>query len=165
MTVDFLADDVAVKAGLLPVRKLDRELGILTEAAARSADPRSQIYVLHDAEELLFQQVYQLLGGYFDASDADVLRNNPLFQTLADHAPSPEQPLASGSKLSRVKYAYTPRQRNLPVEEQTIEQERQAAKCQRIRAMNQFLVETLIKTRRTPPNRISSRHLAAVRAA
>ncbi len=154
VTVDFSADQVVTDTGLLTIRKLDRELGLLQEAAARLSDPRSQKYVLHHAEELLVQQVYQLLGGYFDANDSNVLRDNPLFQTLADSAPRPDQPLASGSTVSRFKYAYTRRQRHLPVEERTIERECQLAKCQRIRAMNGFLVETFIKTRRTPPKRV-----------
>lgn len=154
VTVDFSAGQVVTDAGLLTIRKLDLELGILAEAAARLSDPRSQKLVLHDAEELLVQQVYQLLGGYVDANDANVLRNDPLFQTLADVSPTSEQPLASGSTLSRFKYAYTRRQQRLPVEERTIEQECQTAKCQRIGAINQFLVETFIKTRRTKPTRI-----------
>ena len=78
----------------------------------------------------------------------------PLFQTLADVSPTPEQPLASGSTVSRFKYAYTRRQRQLPVEERTIDEECQAAKCQRIAAINQFLVETFVKTRREKPTRI-----------
>jgi hypothetical protein len=154
VTVDFSAEQVVTDTGLLTIRKLDRELGILAEAAARLSDPRSQKLVLHDAEELLVQQVYQLLGGYVDANDANVLRNDPLFQTLADASPTPEQPLASGSTLSRFKYAYTRRQQSLPVEERTIEKECQTAKCQRIEAINKFLVETFIKTRGQKPTRI-----------
>lgn len=154
VTVDFSADEVVTDTGLLAIRKLDRELGVLAEAAARLPDPRSQKDVVHDAEELLVQQVYQFLGGYFDANDANVLRDNPLFQTLADSSPSPEQPLASGSTVSRFKYAFTRRQRRLPVEERTIEQECQAAKCERIKALNQFLVDLFLKTRRTTPTRI-----------
>jgi hypothetical protein len=154
VTVDFSAEQVVTDAGLLIIRKLDRELGFSAEAASRLSDPRSQKFVVHDAERLLVQQVYQLLGGYFDANDSNSLRNDPLFQTLADVAPTPEQPLASGSTVSRFKYAYTRRQRQLPVEERTIEQECQTAKCQRIVAINQFLVETFTKTRRQTPTRI-----------
>lgn len=154
VTVDFSAEQVVTDTGLLAIRKLDRGLGILAEAASRLSDPRSQLYVVHDAERLLVQQVYQLLGGYFDANDSNGLRNDPLFQTLADVDPTPEQPLASGSTVSRFKYAYTRRQRQLPLEERTIEQECQAAKCQRISALNQFLVETFVKTRHEVPKRI-----------
>lgn len=154
VTIDFSAEQVVTDTGLLAIRKLDRELGILAEAAARLADPRQQRCVVHDAERLLVQQVYQFLGGYFDANDSNVLRNDPLFQTLADVSPTSEQPLASGSTVSRFKYAYTRRQRQLPLEERTIDEECQAAKCQRIAAINRLLVETFIKTRRKKPKRI-----------
>lgn len=154
VTVDFSAEQVVTDTGLLAIRKLDRELGILSEAAARLQDPRSRKYVVHDAERILVQQVYQLLGGYFDANDSNTLRNDPLFQTLADVAPTAEQPLASGSTLARFKYGYTRRQHDLPLDERTIDEECQAAKCQRIRAINQFLVETFIKTRRAKRTRI-----------
>jgi hypothetical protein len=154
VTVDFSAGNIVTDTGLLAVGKLDRELGILAEAASRLADPRTQKFVTHDAERVLVQQVYQLLGGYFDANDADVLRHDPLFQTLADRTPDGNNPLASGSTLSRFKYAYTRRESQLPVEERTIESECQAAKCQRIRELNKFLVELFIKTRRTPPKRV-----------
>src|SRR5690242_2199430 len=106
VTIDFSAEQVVTDTGLLAIRKLDRELGILAEAAARLADPREQKCVVHDAERLLVQQVYQFLGGYFDANDSNVLRNDPLFQTLADVSPTSEQLLASGSTVSRFKYAY-----------------------------------------------------------
>lgn len=154
VTIDFPAEQVVTDTGLLTIRKLDRELGILSEAAARLADPREQKSITHDAERLLVQQVYQLLGGYFDANDSNVLRNDPLFQTLADVPPNGEQPLASGSTVSRFRYAYTRRQEDLPLDERTIDEERQAAKCQRITAINKFLVETFIKTRRAKPTRI-----------
>jgi hypothetical protein len=154
VTVDFSAEEVVTDTGLLVIRKLDRELGILEEAAERLSDPRAQKYVVHDAKRLLVQQVYQLLGGYFDANDSNGLRNDPLFQTLADVLPASEQPLASGSTVSRFKYAYTRRQRHWPLEERTIEEECQAAKCQRIEAINQFLVETFVKTRLAKPTRL-----------
>ena len=101
VTIDFEGGDIVTDTGLLAVRKLDRELGVLAEAAARLPDPRSQLYVVHDAERLLTQQVYQLLGGYFDANDAKFLRTDPLFQTVVDQCPDPERPLASNSTLSR----------------------------------------------------------------
>ena len=85
VTVDFSAASVVTDTGLLAVRKLDRELGLLEEAAARLADPRSQKFVIHDAQRLLVQQVSQLLGGYFDANDADVLRHDPPCDSRHSH--------------------------------------------------------------------------------
>lgn len=59
VTVAFSAEQVVTDAGLLTIRKLDRELGFLAEAASRLADPRSQKFIVHDAERLLVQQIYR----------------------------------------------------------------------------------------------------------
>ena len=97
-------------AGLLAVRALDRQLGVLAGLARRLPDPRSPKFITHSAEALLTQQVYQILAGYPDGNDADDLRHDPLFQILAEVAPDPQRPLASGSTLARSQYAYTRRQ-------------------------------------------------------
>ena len=56
-------------------------------------------------------------AGYPDGNDAQTLRDDPLFQILADVAPDAERPLASASTLTRFQYAYTRRQAELPPEE------------------------------------------------
>jgi hypothetical protein len=156
VTVTFDGGEVVTDTGLLALRQLDRRLGVLAEAAARLPDPRSELLRRFSTEELLTQTVYQLLGGYFDCNDAQTLRHDPLMQVLLDHAPGMDTAtLASGSTLARFRYAYTRRQRSLPVEERTIEQECQAAKCARLRELNRFLVELFVKTRPTPPKRIT----------
>ncbi len=40
------------------------------------------------------QAVYQILAGYPDCNDAHPLRNDPLFQILAEVAPDADHPLA-----------------------------------------------------------------------
>jgi hypothetical protein len=155
VTVAFDGGDVVTDTGLLLIRDMERSLGILKEAAARLPDPRSELLRKFSTEQLLTQTVYQLLGGYFDCHDADTLRHDPLMQVLVDQVPGAEEAtLASGSTLARFRYGYTRRQQQLPVDERTIEQECQAAKCQRLRVLNQFLTELFVKTRRTPPRRI-----------
>jgi hypothetical protein len=141
-------------AGLLAVRALEKPLGIIAGLAQRLPDPRSPKYIEHSAEAILTQQIYQLLAGYPDHNDADELRADPLFQILADVAPEAEHPLASGSTLARFEYAYTRRQAELPREDRPVLLEQRAAQCQRIRIVNDYLVELFIATRRTPPTEI-----------
>jgi hypothetical protein len=50
---------VVSDAGLLAVRRLDRQLGVLAEAARRLPDPRNQLFVTHTSERILTQRVYQ----------------------------------------------------------------------------------------------------------
>src|SRR3712207_2222590 len=136
--VTFDQGPIVCDAGLLAVRALDRELGILTGLAQRLPDPRSAKYITHSAEALLTQQVYQILAGYPDCNDADTLRHDPLFQILAEVAPDPERPLACGSTLARFQYAYTRRQAERPPEERPALLEQRAAQTKRLKVLNDY---------------------------
>jgi len=149
LEVAFDQGPVVADAGLVAVRALDRSLGILAELAQRLPDPRSALFVQHSTQRLLTQQVYQILGGYPDCNDADDLRQDALFQILAEVTPSGEQPLASGSTLARFQYAYTRRQ---PREgEPDILLVRRAAQTGRLKVLNDFLIDLFVRTRATPP--------------
>ena len=154
VTVDFDGGQVVTDAGLLAVRKLDLELGVLAGAAALLPDPRSQTHVIHTVEQLLTQRVYQVLAGYFDGNDASCLRHDPLFQTLAGVSPDPEQPLASGSTANRFLHAYTRRDAELPLEDRPVLDEVRQAHLKRITQMNEYLVDLFVRTRRAMPERI-----------
>jgi hypothetical protein len=154
VSVSFDGGQIVSDAGLLPVRHFEKQLGLLADLAARLPDPRSPKFTQHSAEALLTQQVYQILAGYPDCNDAQRLRQDPLFQTLVDVAPDAARPLASGSTLARFQYAYTRRQRELPVEERPAFREMYRAQTQRILIINDFLVDTFIGTRRRPPRQV-----------
>lgn len=141
-------------AGLLAVRALEKPLRVIAELAERLPDPRSRKYIHHSAEAILTQEVYQILAGYPDFNDAQTLRDDWLFQILADVSPEAEKPLASGSTLARYQYAYTRRQAELPPEERPVLREVRAAQMGRIKILNDYLVELFIRTRRTPPKEI-----------
>ena len=151
VTVDFQGGQVVSDAGLLPLRLLDKELGVLSGIASRLADPRAQRLVIHSREAILTQDVYQILAGYADGNDAQVLRDDPLFRSLVDVSPDSEQPLASGSTVNRFHHAYTRRQAELPLEERPVLHEVDAALNQRLRVLNAYLPELFIRTRRQPP--------------
>lgn len=152
--VTFDGGRIVSDAGLLAVRALERPLGILADLARRLPDPRSPKYIHHSAEAILTQEVYLILAGYPDFNDAQDLRQDPLFQILADLSPDAEQPLASPSTLSRFQYAYTRRQAEQPLEERPVLLEVQAARNGRLKILNDYLVELFIRTRRTPPTEI-----------
>ena len=73
VTVTFDGEHIVSDAGLLPIRQLDQQLGILAEAARRLPDPRSQLFVTHSAERIIIQQVDQTLVGDPDGNDAQFL--------------------------------------------------------------------------------------------
>src|SRR5438128_11067455 len=99
--VSFEGGRIVSDAGLLAVRALERPLRVIADLAERLPDPRSPKFIHHSAEALLTQEVYQLLAGNPDNNDAQELRDDPLFQILADVAPDAERSLASGSTLAR----------------------------------------------------------------
>src|ERR1043165_8178600 len=87
VTVDFQGGRVVTDAGLLPLRLLDKQLGVLATIARRLADPRAPKLLTHTREALLTQEAYQILAGYPDGNDAQALRDDPLFRTLVDVSP------------------------------------------------------------------------------
>lgn len=154
LVVDFTAGCLVEDAGLLAVRQLDVSLGVLSELAARLPDPRSPRFIRHSLESLLLQLVYQFLAGYPDGNDADHTRNDALFQMLLGNAPDAEQPLASTSTLNRFLYGYTRRDAELPLEERPSLLVQRRAQTQRLRLINQFLVDLFIRTRTEVPDRL-----------
>jgi hypothetical protein len=149
--VAFDGGRIVSDAGLLAVRALEKPLGVIAELAQRLPDPRSPKFIHHSAEALLTQQIYQLLAGYPDGNDAQTLRDDPLFQILADVSPDAERPLASPATLTRFQYAFTRRQADLPPAERPVLLEQRAAQTGRIKILNDYLVELFIRTRLTPP--------------
>ena len=151
VTVDFNGGCLVTDAGLLAIRPLDKELAILSDLAQRLPDPRAQQFVTHTREALLTQQVYQILADYADCNDAQRVREDPLFQTLANVSPSADQPLASGSTLARFHQAYTRRECERPLEEREVLGEIDAALSQRLKILNDYFPELFIRTRRQTP--------------
>jgi hypothetical protein len=151
VTADFRGGRIVTDAGLLALRQLDKELGVVAGLAERFPDPRAQPFVTHTRERLLVQQVYQILAGYEDCNDAQDLRHDPLFHILADLAPDDAQPLASGSTLARFQHAFTRRQADVPAERRTVLGEVDAALSQRLTLGNDYLLDLFVRTRSRPP--------------
>lgn len=142
---------VVSDAGLLLLRNFDKQLGFLHDLTARLPDPRAPQQIIHSQEAILTQQVYQILAGYPDCNDAQRLRHDPLFQTLADTSPDADQPLASRSTLNRHQYAYTRRDAQLEPEQRPALLDQRAAQIGRIKILNEFLIDRFVRTRTAPP--------------
>ena len=140
LLVDFQGGHLVSDAGLLAVRALERPLRVIADLAALLPDPRSPLFIRHSVEDLLTQEVYSLLAGYPDHNDANQVRDDPLFQILADVNPTSDHRLASGSTLARFLYAYTRRQAQLPLAERDVLLEMRAAQLQRLQIVNDYLV-------------------------
>jgi hypothetical protein len=154
LQVDFTAGCLVEDTGLLAVRSLDVQLGVLADLARRLPDPRSPRYIRHSLESLLVQFVYQFLAGYPDGNDAEFTRHDALFQILQGVAPARCQALACTSTLNRFLFAYTRRDAELPREERPSLLQQRRAQVQRLRCCNEFLVDLFVRTRAQPPTQI-----------
>src|SRR5262244_1840350 len=83
LRVDFDGGTLTSDAGLVLIREFDEKLGLTADVAGRITDNRDQRYVTHDMLTLVRQRSYQIVAGYEDANDADRLKDDPTFQTIA----------------------------------------------------------------------------------
>jgi len=80
---------VSSHAGLLMVREVDRELGLIRSITRRIADERQKGKVRHRAETMLRQRGLALRAGWEDLNHADQLRYDPVHQIAADGVGNP----------------------------------------------------------------------------
>ena len=89
-------------AGALLLREVDQRLGLTSALAGCIADRRSAGRVRHDLQSMLAQRIFGIALGYEDLNDHQHLRDDPLFQVLAERRPDPDKPLASPATLCRL---------------------------------------------------------------
>lgn len=107
IVAQFDGGQISSDAGLLPLRQFDERYHVTRDWAAALSDPRLPERLQHTSQGLLTQRLYQIVAGYEDNNDADLLRHDPVFQLLAE-APLGE-PLGSQPTLSRWENAFTRR--------------------------------------------------------
>ncbi|MEE9293817.1 MAG: IS1380 family transposase [Phycisphaerae bacterium] len=98
---DFAGGRLTSDAGALLLREVDRRLRLTSSLAAEISDPRDSEKIVHDLKSMLAQRIYGIALGYEDLNDHDTLREDPVFQVLAERSPEPHTPLASPSTLCR----------------------------------------------------------------
>jgi hypothetical protein len=101
IVMDFRGGSMTTDPGLLILRELDHRLGLIGPLDALLEDIRDLRYVQHPIGDLLRQRVYQIVAGYEDAIDANLLRFDPTFQAIV-HPNGPGDPLATQSTFSRL---------------------------------------------------------------
>ena len=85
------------------LREADRQIGLLDALDAAIPDPRNPFFTVHPQRTLLAQRVFGIACGYEDLNDHQHLRDDPLWQTAADHpGPDDASTLASPPTLCRL---------------------------------------------------------------
>ncbi len=101
VTVNFKGGEITTDPGLFLVREFDHRLKLTRQMDRCLEDPRDQDMIEHEQIEMLRQRLYQIVAGYEDADDADLLRDDATFKLVAGK-PSVEEPLASQPTISRL---------------------------------------------------------------
>lgn len=87
--------------GLVLIREILEETGIIKSLTSALVDPRNPAYVNHTMEELLAQRVSQICCGYEDANDCNTLRDDPLLKMAVGRLPE-DDALASQPTMTRL---------------------------------------------------------------
>jgi Transposase DDE domain group 1 len=106
VTVDFAGGEITSDSGLLLVRQADNTLGLISGLVECIVDRRDNRYTDHNLETLLRQRSYQIVAGYEDCNDADVVRKDPALKTACGRKVSDDD-LGSQPTLSRLENAIT----------------------------------------------------------
>jgi len=77
---DFKGGDITSDGGVVMLRDFDEKISFIKGLSKCINDPRHPLLTIHKQEELLRQRMFQIVLGYEDADDSDLLRNDPLFQ-------------------------------------------------------------------------------------
>lgn len=109
LEVDFDGGEVTSDAGLLFLREVEQDIGIVRRVAAIIDDPRHPGYVEHAMESLALQRVFQISAGSEDGNDCTDLRYDAIMKMVCGKPPLSGSPLASQPTMSRFENTPSPR--------------------------------------------------------
>lgn len=74
--VQFSAEQTSTDGGLLFLKEVDQNIGLIEKLTSCLEDERHQSYIEHDYKSLVSQRVLQIAAGYEDANDCNTLRHD-----------------------------------------------------------------------------------------
>ena len=95
VVVDFNGGRLTTDAGVLLLREVDRQIGLIDAINECLPDPRDQRYTIHLQREMIAQRIFSIALGYEDLNDQQTLRDDPALQVATGKTPQPDDPLAS----------------------------------------------------------------------
>ena len=78
LVVQFSNLELSSDAGMLLARQAEEIVQVCQALAESLEEWRDPTKILHSLHQLVSQRVYQLVGGYEDATDSTVLRHDPI---------------------------------------------------------------------------------------
>ncbi len=102
VTADFLGGRLTSDAGILLLREVDREIGLLDAINAAIPDPRDPAAITHDQRTMLAQRIFSIALGYEDLNDQQTMRTDAALQVAAGVDAEEDNPMASPATLCRL---------------------------------------------------------------
>lgn len=107
LLVDFDGGQISSDCGLLLLREVEQQIGIIKSLTDVIHDARDVRYIKHTIMDLMIQRVSQIAAGYEDADDCDDLRADPIIKMCAGRSPETDDDLASQPTMSRFENSIT----------------------------------------------------------
>lgn len=95
--VKFTMEKTSNDGGLLLLREVENQIGLIGSLSNCIKDGRHQSYVEHSIKSMLNQRVMQIAAGYEDANDCNVLNDDEILKLCANQ----EKALATQPTISR----------------------------------------------------------------
>jgi hypothetical protein len=105
--ISFSGQDISSDGGLLLIKEVEHQIGIIKALTSCMKDERHQGYVQHSLKEIACQRVYQIIAGYEDANDSNKLRNDTVLKMSVGRTPMSGKALASQPTMTRFENAPT----------------------------------------------------------
>ncbi len=103
LVVRFSGLELSSDAGILLARQAEEQVQVCRGLAECIQEWRDPNKITHSLNQLVSQRVYQLVGGYEDANDSNVLRHDPIYKIACERLPIAEQDLlASQPTITRL---------------------------------------------------------------
>lgn len=103
--LNFNGGNLTSDAGVLLLKEVERQIGLMERIADVIPDYRNQSYIDHTYPEMLRQRVAQIACGYEDANDCNPLRTDPSLKIFSGKNPDSDNALSSQPTMSRFENA------------------------------------------------------------
>lgn len=107
ITARFDEPGVSSDGGVLFMREIDRQTGLIDRLVKAIEDPRRQTHVTHELADMMRQRSYQISCGYEDADDCDHQRTDPALKTAVGRDPQDDPDLGSQPTITRLENTVT----------------------------------------------------------
>lgn len=101
VTVSFTGEKISSDGGLLLLKEVENQIGIIQSITNCITDNRHPSYIDHTFHDILAQRVYQIAAGYEDGNDCNYLKDDPVLKMCVGQLPETGHALASQPTISR----------------------------------------------------------------